>query len=77
MRAAVDRSSWNATAIIGARSGRIGTRNRAGALEPPHHMYIRVELATNAPTVVSSDDREQPELGLAQHHPATERSRAR
>jgi len=43
----------NGSATIGATSGRIGTRNRAGALDPPHHMYIRVELATNAITVVS------------------------
>ncbi len=25
-------------AIIGARHGRTGTRNRAGALDPPHHI---------------------------------------
>src|SRR4051794_39525697 len=50
-RAATDRAPWNAMAIIGASSGTIGTRKRAGALDPPHHMYIRVELATKATTV--------------------------
>ena len=54
MRAVVDRSPWNATAIIGATSGRIGTRKRAGALEPPHHMYIRAEAATNNATIASN-----------------------
>ena len=42
-----------ATAIIGARHGRIGTRKRAGALSPPHHMYRRVVPPTNTATVVS------------------------
>src|ERR1700730_14474788 len=53
-RAAADRHPANATATIGARSGRAGTRNRAGALEPPHHMYILVELATNVTIVAIS-----------------------
>ena len=33
-------------------------------------MYIRVELATNAPTVASSAIAEQPAIRPAQHHPA-------
>ena len=71
-RTAVDRRSWNATAIIGATSGRIGTRKRAGALDPPHHMYIRVELATNAPTVTSSaiaNSRRSDRRSIIQHPP--------
>jgi len=42
MRTAVrvtrERICSRARAIAGAASGTIGTRNRAGALDPPHHM---------------------------------------
>src|SRR5215471_13125038 len=54
VRRLAERHPWKAIAIIGASIGRTGTRNRAGALDPPHHMYIRVELATNATTVAVS-----------------------
>ena len=46
-RPKVPRRRSMATATMGATSGTTGTRKRAGALAPPHHMYKRVVLATN------------------------------
>ena len=59
-RVHVRRVSAIATAIIGVRHGMSGTRNRAGALEPPHHMYIRAELP------VKRRRREQDEAAITQ-----------
>ena len=36
----------NAAHIAGATNGSTGMRKRAGALDPPHHMYSLVELIT-------------------------------
>src|SRR4051812_3915828 len=72
VRAAADRNPFQPTAIIGASSGTIGTRNRAGALDPPHHMYIRVELATKAATIAVNVSPNQRSRGLRSitQHPA-------
>ena len=70
MRAVVDRSPWNATAIIGATSGRIGTRKRAGALEPPHHMYILRRSRDEQRDRREQRGPEQTKIRPAQHHPA-------
>ena len=51
--AAGDRNRATATAIGAARHGRMGTRKRAGALLPPHHMYSRVVLPTWMATAAS------------------------
>ena len=34
------RTRAKSAASMGARSGATGTRNRAGALDPPHHMSV-------------------------------------